>query len=245
MGGWVAKHGPQLLLTALSLLWPQNNCHQYSLRECFLISSMSSCPWKAGWYGWAFWKKTGRHGEVKWKLAEAAWPLHDRIWVRKRGEEQRQVSWAAPSKLAGPTECSGSEFSATLSYCEECRCLITMNGIYGCSSKHRTTEYIFTSGRVQYNIRVKFPLRRRRKKRVPWNPEPAKSFIWIVSWMNEWYFSVLLSLRGSQEKQDSYFPQRVYKSLWGKVANSHMKWRPTRLCNRSPKNKVTIFCPTS
>ena len=31
--------------------------------------------------------------------------------VSNRGK----VPWAAPSKLAGPPECSGSEFSATLS----------------------------------------------------------------------------------------------------------------------------------
>lgn len=35
--------------------------------------------------------------------------------LEREARNRGKVPWAAPSKLAGPTECSGSEFSATLS----------------------------------------------------------------------------------------------------------------------------------
>lgn len=37
-----------------------------------------------------FLKKTGRPGAVKWKLAEAASPFHNRMWVIKGAKVQRQ-----------------------------------------------------------------------------------------------------------------------------------------------------------
>lgn len=56
--------------------------------------------------------------------------------------------------------------------------------------------------------------KKKKKKRVPWNPETSR--VHLNSFMNERVvLSVLLSLRGSQEKQDSYFPQRVYNPRWG------------------------------
>lgn len=80
----------------------------------------------------------------------------------------------------------------------------TMNGIYGCSSKTEP-QSTFLLGRVQYNIRVNFPSEKKKKKKRL--PQIQETKVHLNSFMNERVvLSVLLSLRGSQEKQDSYFP---------------------------------------
>lgn len=97
----------------------------FSHREWFLISTMSSKhPWKAGRYWWAFLKRTGRHGEVKWKLAEAVPPFHNSIWVTEGAKVQRK-------RALGCFPDDGSAywmqwiqiFSHSLSYSEKCRFL--------------------------------------------------------------------------------------------------------------------------
>lgn len=87
----------------------------------------------------------------------------------------------------------------------------TMTGIYGCSSKqnHRVHFYFWQS---TIQLQSKISLLRRRKtktkkktKEYPGIQKPAE-FIWMVSWMNEWYLVFFLVWEGHKRNKRQLLP---------------------------------------
>lgn len=91
--GWLGGQiRPPITAECPVFLWLQNKSHQYSLIENVFLSTLcpQNIPGRKVDIDGLFLKKTKRHGEVKWKLAEAVWPFHNRIGAIKGAKVQRQ-----------------------------------------------------------------------------------------------------------------------------------------------------------